>query len=104
MRSDRTRILVFILYAAGAAINTLAAFTSAVAPNKGWLVSPFLDSTLSLLKQGLINSWWGQWWSLGTTGVLLVGSLDVVAIILVAFAFPAWLTWRIGRTEQREHR
>jgi uncharacterized membrane protein len=104
MRSDRARILVFMLYAAGAVVNTLAALTSAVAPDKGWLVSPFLDSTFSLLKQGLINSWWDQWWSLGTAGVLLVGSLDVVAIILVAFAFPAWLTWRIGRSERGEQR
>lgn len=50
--------VIYFLYSVGVVINGLAALTSALAGNSGWLTSPFLDSTLSLFAQGTLDQWW----------------------------------------------
>jgi 4-amino-4-deoxy-L-arabinose transferase-like glycosyltransferase len=101
---ERTRVAVLLLYLAGAVINTLAAFTSSIAPDKGWSVSPFVDSTLSLLSQGLVGSWWNQWWAVDRLSGLVIGSVAVVVVGYSAFVFPARLIRGMGRDEEHHMR
>lgn len=98
-RSRRSRLAVFGLYAAGAVVNALAALTSAVAPDKGWMVSPFVDSTLPLLRQGAIDSWWNQWWAVGRTAGLVLGGVCAAAMTIAVLLFPAELAWGLGKPD-----
>ena|GEM_PF-327867 len=71
--------VVYILYSAGVVINGLAALTSALAGNTGWLTSPFLDSTVTLLAHGTLDQWWagviGRFWPLATGTVIAAALL-----------------------------
>jgi hypothetical protein len=69
-------VVVYILYSAGVVINGLAALTSALAGNTGWLSSPFLDSTVPLLAHGTLDQWWagiiGWFWPVAAGTVIAV--------------------------------
>ena len=73
-------LVVYILYSAGVVINGLAALTSALAGNTGWLTSPFLDSTVPLFANGNLDQWWTG--SIGRFWPLAAGAVIAVAILL----------------------
>lgn len=73
--------VAYLLYSAGVVINGLAALTSALAGNTGWLTSPFLDSTIPLFAQGTLDQWW-------TGAVGWVWPLPAAVVISVALLLP----------------
>jgi hypothetical protein len=73
--------VAYLLYSAGVVISGLAALTSALAGNTGWLTSPFLDSTVPLLAQGTLDQWWA-----GAVG--WVWPLPAAVVISLALLLP----------------
>ncbi len=71
--------VVYILYSAGVVINGLAALSSTLAGDNGWLASPFLDSTVPLLARGTLDQWWtgiiGRFWPVAAGTVIAVALL-----------------------------
>lgn len=71
--------VIYVLYSAGVVINGLAALTSALAGNSGWLTSPFLDSTIPLFAQGTLDQWWrgfvGWLWPVAATTIIAAALL-----------------------------
>jgi hypothetical protein len=78
--ATRTLAVVKKLVSAGAVINGLAALTSALAGNTGWLTSPFLDSTIPLFEQGTLDQWWAGY--IGRFWPLAAGAVTAAALLL----------------------
>jgi hypothetical protein len=81
--------VAYLLYSAGVVINGLAALTSALAGNTGWLTSPFLDSTIPMFAQGTLDQWW-------TGAVGWAWPLPAAIVISVALLLPDILTRASG--------
>ena len=82
VKSNRNFIIVFVLYAIGAAENGLASLIGVLAPpSNNWFASPFVFKVLHDLGKGSLDQWWtaglGQGW-------IAAGA----AIVLFAIVFP----------------
>ena len=83
--SRGTRIVAFLLYAAGVVVNGIAGVTEGIAPTTNWGQSPFLSFTVPNFLHGELDDWWvkfvGQYWPI--PAVLLIAT--AIALPLVSY-------------------
>jgi hypothetical protein len=83
--SRGTRIVAFLLYAAGVVVNGIAGVTEGIAPTTNWGQSPFLSFTFPNFLHGELDDWWvkfvGQYWPI--PAVLLIAT--AIALPLVSY-------------------
>jgi hypothetical protein len=81
--SRGTRIVAFVLYAAGVVVNGVAGVTEGISPTTNWGLSPFLTFTFPNFLQGELDDWWvkfvGQYWPI--PAVLLIGAAMVIPVV-----------------------
>lgn len=95
--------LVYAVFAAGAVVNGIAAFVTAVPPVTAFDVSPFVSYVLPSFLQGDIDSLWAAWsgpsWVVGAALVAVLGVL--VPIMWVERIRRRELGWSPAQADRR---